>query len=110
MAERASTPRCSPTAASAGRTAIIFRSRLPPWSSAALVGVVPLAAGMITFFDPLRRQGAKSRWFRVGSLDSLDAGRARAGDDRRRSPRRLDRLSQEPIGAIFLVADADGKT
>jgi menaquinol-cytochrome c reductase iron-sulfur subunit len=75
-----------------------------------VVGVVPLTAGLLTFLDPLRRQGAKSKWFRVGSLDSLNPGdpeRVTIVGDRRDS---WTDYRNEPIGAIFLVADADGKS
>ncbi len=75
----------------------------------AVVGVVPLTAGLLTFLDPLRRQGAKARWFRVGSVDSLGPGepeRVTIVGDRRDS---WTDYRQEPIGAIYLVADAGRK-
>jgi Rieske Fe-S protein len=76
----------------------------------AVVGAVPLAVGLITFFDPLRRQGAGAKWFRVGSVDSLEAGvpeRVTIIGDRRDS---WTDYRQEPLGAIFLVAEPGEKT
>jgi len=75
----------------------------------AVVGVVPLVVGLITFLDPLRRQGAVGKWFRVGSVAALRAGvpeRVTIIGDRRDS---WTDYRQEPLGAIFLVAEPDGK-
>jgi menaquinol-cytochrome c reductase iron-sulfur subunit len=75
----------------------------------AVVGLVPLAVGLVTFLDPLRRQGAAGKWFRVGTVDSLRAGvpvRVTIVGDRRDS---WTDYRQEPLGAIFLVSEPDGK-
>jgi menaquinol-cytochrome c reductase iron-sulfur subunit len=75
----------------------------------AVVGLVPLAVGLVTFLDPLRRQGAGGKWFRVGSVNALRAGvpeRVTIVGDRRDS---WTDYRQEPLGAIFLVAEPDGK-
>ena len=76
----------------------------------AVVAVVPLTVGLITFLDPLRRKGSGGTWFRVGSVDSLRAGvpeRVTIIGDRRDS---WTDYRQEPLGAIFLVAEPAGKT
>ncbi len=109
MAERAPNPSVpSQPLPSVGRRSFFIRAAAV--AIAAFVGVVPLAVGLVTFLDPLRRQGAGGKWFRVGSVDSLDVGepeRVTIVGDRRDS---WTDYRQEPIGAIFLVADADGKS
>ncbi len=75
-----------------------------------LVGLVPLAVGLVTFLDPLRREGTGGRWFRVGSLSSLEPGapeRVTILGDRRNA---WTEYRQEPVGAVFLVAEPDGKS
>jgi menaquinol-cytochrome c reductase iron-sulfur subunit len=68
-----------------------------------LVGTVPVAVGLATFLDPLRRRSGGSRDIRVASLDSLPADGMP-----RQFPVVADRqdawnlFPNEPIGAVFL--------
>ena len=91
-----------------GRAAIVFHSRRRRghWRPGGRG-----AAGRRTgpFFDPLRRQAAGSESFRVGSLDALETGvpeRVPIIGDRRDG---WTDYRQEPVGAMFLVADAGRK-
>jgi menaquinol-cytochrome c reductase iron-sulfur subunit len=77
----------------------------------AVLGLVPLVAGLAVFLDPLRRKKSGLGFLRVASLDSLP----------RDIPRRYnviaDRIDawsiyrNEPIGAVFLrrLPDKDGQ-
>jgi menaquinol-cytochrome c reductase iron-sulfur subunit len=75
----------------------------------AIVALVPFLAGVAAFLDPLRRHRGEGKWFRVGTVDSLEPG----------IPRRVTIVdsrddawthhANEPIGAIFLVLEPDTK-
>jgi len=107
MAERAPNTGVARPPAPVGRRSFFVRAAA--LVIGAVVGVVPLAVGLVTFLDPLRRQGAGAKWFRVGSVDALRAGvpeRVTIVGDRRDS---WTDYRQEPLGAIFLVAEPDGK-
>ena len=77
-----------------------------------LVGTVPVAVGLATFLDPLRRRSGGPRKIRVANLDSLPADGVP-----RQFPVVADRqdawnlFPNEPIGAVFLqrLPDKDGK-
>jgi Rieske Fe-S protein len=68
-----------------------------------IVALVPLAAGLLTLFDPLRRKGGTGGFLRVTTLDALPSDGV---------PRRFAVLSDrtdawnlfanEPIGAVYL--------
>jgi menaquinol-cytochrome c reductase iron-sulfur subunit len=67
-----------------------------------LVALVPIASGLLVFFDPLRRKGKAGQFIRVASLDLLP-------DDGipRQFPVVAERVdawnrSLEPIGAVYL--------
>ncbi|HTU27416.1 MAG TPA: Rieske (2Fe-2S) protein [Pirellulales bacterium] len=108
MAERAANP-----AAAAAPPPLARRPFLVRFAAAVIGGIViviPAAAGLLTFFDPLRRQSGEGRWFRVGRVDTLRPGapeRVTIVGDRRDS---WTDYRQEPLGAIFLVAEPDGKS
>lgn len=74
----------------------------------AFVGLVPLAAGLMTFFDPLRRRGSAGEFVRIAALDSLpDDGRPR------QFPVVADRTDAwnvypaQPLGSVFLRRTGD---
>lgn len=69
----------------------------------ALVGFVPLAAGLATFLDPLRRRGSTHRTIRVTTLDALPAdGVPRVFPVRADRQDAWNRYANEPIGAVYL--------
>jgi menaquinol-cytochrome c reductase iron-sulfur subunit len=106
MAERPSPATISTTLPPTGRRPFLVRAAAIVIS--AVVGLVPLSVGLVTFLDPLRRGGAGGRWFRVGSVDSLKVGvpeRVTIVGDRRDG---WTEYHQEPIGAIFLVSEPTG--
>jgi menaquinol-cytochrome c reductase iron-sulfur subunit len=75
----------------------------------AIVGAVPVIAGLVAFLDPLRRQGAGGKWFRVGTVGSLKKGvpeRVTIVGQRRDG---WTEYQQEPVGAVFLVSEPDGE-
>jgi menaquinol-cytochrome c reductase iron-sulfur subunit len=86
-----------------------FFTKLAAGAIGALVALVPLAAGLATYFDPLRRRGAGSRLVRVTSIDAIPS-------DGRPALFRvvMDRVDawteykNEPVGAVYLRR-ADGK-
>jgi menaquinol-cytochrome c reductase iron-sulfur subunit len=75
-----------------------------------IVAVFPFAAGLIPFFDPLRRGSGGAKKLRVASLDAVP-------DDGvpRRFPVIADLVDawtnygKEPIGAVYLVRDKGSK-
>lgn len=74
-----------------------------------IVSVFPFAAGLLVFFDPLRRTASGGGFIRVASLDELPA------DGKPRSfPVIADRIdawskfTNEPVGMIFLRRGKDG--
>ena len=69
----------------------------------AFVGVVPVVAGLMTFFDPLRRKGAASKMARVATLDTLpENGEPRAFPILADYVDAWNRLPNQPIGTVYL--------
>jgi menaquinol-cytochrome c reductase iron-sulfur subunit len=68
-----------------------------------LVGIVPLASGLFTFFDPVRRKSGSTELLRVTSLDAVP-------DDGIPRPFRVFRdlvdgwnvFPNEPVGTVYL--------
>jgi menaquinol-cytochrome c reductase iron-sulfur subunit len=81
-----------------------FAVKLAAGIIGALVAVVPLIAGAVTFFDPLvRRRGGGGKWVRVATLDALP----KVGEVYRFGviTEREDKWNlypPAPIGAVFL--------
>jgi len=75
-----------------------------------IAGLVPLGAGLMVFFDPLRRKTDTNTWLRVATLNSIPAdGVARyypVVTDREDA---WNTYFGEPIGAVFLrrLPDSD---
>jgi menaquinol-cytochrome c reductase iron-sulfur subunit len=68
-----------------------------------LVGTVPVAVGLATFLDPLRRRSGGSRDVRVAALDSLPAdGMPRQYPVVANRQDAWNLFPNEPIGAVFL--------
>lgn len=73
-----------------------------------LVGVVPLAAGLLVFLDPLRRKKAEAgKWVQIASLEAIPPD----GVPRRFAviDTRVDAWNlypPEPIGAVFVSRDS----
>lgn len=86
-----------------------FFTKLAAGAIGALVALVPLAAGLATYFDPLRRRGGGSRFVRVTPVDAIPS-------DGRPALFRvvMDRVDawteyeNEPVGAVYLRR-VDGK-
>lgn len=75
-----------------------------------LVAAVPLLAGLVAFFDPLRRRGNASDFVRVAPLDALPAdGMPRRFTVYADCADAWNCFPQEPLGAIFLRRTAPNK-
>ncbi len=80
-----------------------FLKQLCATAAGAVLGLVPFAAGLTVFFDPLRRHSAAGRAVRVASLDALPADGVP-----RRFPvieARVDawnKIPAVPVGAVYL--------
>lgn len=89
-----------------------FVVRLAAGVIGAIVGLAPLAAGLVTFFDPLfRRAAAKEKAIRVARLEDIPDGGAVVRfpviDERHD---KWNTYPPAPIGAVFLRRDpATGK-
>jgi menaquinol-cytochrome c reductase iron-sulfur subunit len=86
-----------------------FLKKVLAASLSAVLGLVPVAAGLAVFFDPLRRKSAAGGPVRVTTLDSLPAD----GVPRKfpiLSSRRdaWNKMSDVPIGAVYLRRTAGG--
>jgi quinol---cytochrome c reductase iron-sulfur subunit, bacillus type len=76
----------------------------------AIVGLVPLAAGLAVFFDPLRRKSAASGKVRVTTLDALpDDGIPRKFAVLASRVDAWNKYHEVPIGAVYLRRTSDGK-
>jgi menaquinol-cytochrome c reductase iron-sulfur subunit len=76
----------------------------------ALLGLVPLGAGLTVFLDPLRRKSAVSGAIRVTSLEALpDDGIPRKFPVLATRVDAWNKFSQVPIGAVYLRRTKDGK-
>ena len=74
------------------------------------LGLVPFAAGLTVFLDPLRRKSSASGAVRVASLEALpDDGVPRKFPVLSTRVDAWNRSSQVPIGAVYLLRTADGK-
>ena len=77
-----------------------------------IVGIFPALAGLVVFFDPLRRKSGEGKWIRVATFDSLpDDGIPRyfpviveKRDDA------WTRFLNEPVGAVYLIRKKDEGT
>ncbi len=70
-----------------------------------IVALVPFAAGLFAFFDPLRRKSETGEFVRIAPLDALPPD----GVPRRfavllESQRRLEFFPNQPVGAVYLAA------
>ena len=76
----------------------------------AVLGLVPLGAGLVVFLDPLRRRSSAGHAILVTTLDALPADGVPYKFPVLAS--RVDawnKFSQVPIGAVYLRRTADGK-
>ncbi len=86
-----------------------FLTSLAALSTGAVISLAPLAAGLYTFCDPLRRKSTLGGYLRVTRLDALPAD----GLPRRFSviDGRIDAWNHfppEPIGLVYLRRTQDG--
>jgi menaquinol-cytochrome c reductase iron-sulfur subunit len=80
-----------------------FLVKLGAAVAGALVALIPLASGLVAFFDPLRRKRAATKMIRLALLDDLPADGSPKDcpvfadrDDA------WNRLANEPVGRVFL--------
>jgi menaquinol-cytochrome c reductase iron-sulfur subunit len=76
----------------------------------AVLGVIPLGAGLVVFMDPLRRKAGAGQTVKVTTLEALPAD----GVPRKFSvvAARIDawnKFPETPIGAVYLRRTEDGK-
>lgn len=87
-----------------------FFEQLAALTVGAVISLVPLAAGLFTFFDPWRRKSTLGGYLRVARLDALPADGLP-----RRFPvvsTRIDAWNHfppEPIGLVYLRRTAQGQ-
>jgi menaquinol-cytochrome c reductase iron-sulfur subunit len=75
----------------------------------AVLGLLPIAAGLAVFLDPLRRKSAAHGPVRVTTLDSVPAdGVPRKFPVLSRQVDAWNKMSDVPIGAVYLRRSADG--
>ena len=73
----------------------------------AAIGVVPLAAGLVVFADPLRRGRNGSRRIRVATKSAVPAdGKPRLFTVRKDRQDAWNRYRNVPVGAVYLVRHA----
>jgi menaquinol-cytochrome c reductase iron-sulfur subunit len=76
----------------------------------ALVTLVPAAAGLFVFFDPLRRKSAAGTFLRVGSLSSIpENGAAQKFQVLKTKTDVWNVTPNEPVGAVYLQRIGPGK-
>lgn len=76
----------------------------------AIVGLVPLGAGLVVFFDPLRRKSAGNGKVRVTSLEALpDDGVPRKFPVLASRIDAWNKYHEVPIGAVYLRRTSEGK-
>lgn len=69
----------------------------------AFVGLVPLAAGLMVFFDPLRRRAGAGEFIRIAPLDSLpDDGVPRQFPVVADRDDAWNHYDAQPLGSVFL--------
>jgi menaquinol-cytochrome c reductase iron-sulfur subunit len=74
-----------------------------------LIGLVPLAAGLAVFLDPLRRKASAAEAVRVTTLDALpDDGVPRQFPVVARSSDAWSKSASARVGAVYLRRTADG--
>jgi menaquinol-cytochrome c reductase iron-sulfur subunit len=75
-----------------------------------VTGLVPLAAGLAVFTDPLRHKATAASLSRVASLDSIpDDGVPRKFTVEANQTDAWNRFPQTPIGAVYLRRSGDKK-
>jgi menaquinol-cytochrome c reductase iron-sulfur subunit len=75
-----------------------------------LLGLIPVAAGITVFLDPLRRKAGDSGAIRVANLDALpDDGVPRKFPVLAMRVDAWNKFSQVPIGAVYLRRTTEGK-
>jgi quinol---cytochrome c reductase iron-sulfur subunit, bacillus type len=75
-----------------------------------VLGLVPLASGLMMYFDPLRRKAAGGGFVRVTTLDSLPAdGIPRKFQVLATRVDAWNKFAQAPIGAVYLRRTSDDK-
>jgi menaquinol-cytochrome c reductase iron-sulfur subunit len=76
----------------------------------AIVGLVPFGAGLVVFFDPLRRKSAGNGKVRVTSLEALpDDGVPRKFPVLASRIDAWNKYHEVPIGAVYLRRTTEGK-
>lgn len=74
----------------------------------AVLGLVPLAAGLMVFLDPLRRRSGAARFVRVAPLDSLSQeGIPRQFPVVADRDDAWNRYPAQPLGSVFLRREGD---
>jgi menaquinol-cytochrome c reductase iron-sulfur subunit len=80
-----------------------FLTRLGAVFCGGLIGLLPLASGLVVFLDPLRRRSAQGRSIRVATLDALpDNGTPAQFPVIADRTDAWNRYPAEPIGAVYL--------
>lgn len=76
----------------------------------AVLGLVPLGAGLTVFLDPLRRKAAAGGMVQIATLDALPSdGVPRKFPVLASRTDAWNKFSQVPIGAVYLRREPDGK-
>ena len=76
----------------------------------AVLGLVPFAAGLRVFFDPLRRKSAAKGAVQVATLDAVpNDGIPRKFPVLATRVDAWNRFNQEPIGAVYLLRTPDDR-
>jgi menaquinol-cytochrome c reductase iron-sulfur subunit len=87
-----------------------FLAKLVATFLGAIVGLVPLVAGLVVFLNPLRRRGSTADFVRVAALDAVpNDGIPRLFQVIRDRTDAWNRYPDEPVGAVYLRR-ADGET
>ena len=87
-----------------------FIKRLMAGAIGAVLGIIPVLAGLTVLLDPLRRKSAADDAVRVATLDALpDDGLPRKFTVLATRVDAWNTFSQVPIGAVYLRRLSDGK-
>src|SRR5215472_9636514 len=75
-----------------------------------ILGLVPFAAGLLVFLDPLRRKATTTGALRVTTLEAIpDDGIPRKFPVLATRVDAWNKFSETPIGAVYLRRTSDGK-
>lgn len=80
-----------------------FFKKIATTAIGAVLGLVPLASGIVFLLDPLRRSKKQRSFARVASLDTLPVGVPRRFTISGNRTDAWNRYPYEPIGAVYLI-------